>query len=71
MTSRLRVVFKDDEAIMLRVVVREICRDRDAQLKQWDEIIEKIKPDHGSVSKLTKQAVHMLKQHVRRIGGRE
>jgi hypothetical protein len=69
MTTRL--AFKDDELIALRGVERENCRDRDEQLKQRDETIEKFKSDQGSVRKLTKQAVHLIKQRVKRIGGRK
>jgi hypothetical protein len=50
-----RLAFKDDEAIVLRGVEREIRRDKDEQLKQRDETIENLKSDQGSVRKLIKQ----------------
>ena len=63
--------FKNDEALVKRGVQREIRLDRDEQLKQRDETIEKHKTDQRSVRKLTKQAVHLIKQRMKGINGLE
>ena len=63
--------FKNDEALVKRGVQREIRLDRDEQLKQRDETIEKHKTDQRSVRKLTKQAVYLIKQRMKGLNGLE